>query len=140
MLMIGRLVRLLAIMALLHWVSGNAPVLHAQTILGGAQLENACQAYADKAVKYAKEWEQLLCQKKLGVAPQIFDTDREFHYKRCKNSVGDVHHGRPQGMEKELIPCRGTSGGVVTTPQRRSGRRWSRRAGIFRRPRQETRR
>lgn len=107
---IGRFIRLLALLVIVGWVSGNAPDLIAQTALSGADLENACQVYADKAVKLANEWEQLQCQKKLNVAPQLFTTDRNYQYGRCKNSVGTTIAADLQSMEDELKPCRGASG------------------------------
>jgi hypothetical protein len=111
-------IRLLAIIALLAWISGMVPESYAQTVLSGAALENGCQAYADKAVNYAKEWERLQCQKKLNVAPQIFDTDRTYHYNRCMRSVGTTIAADLESMEKELIPCRGISGRPDTPPDK----------------------
>jgi hypothetical protein len=96
----------LAIIGLGPWNCAN---LSAQRVLSGAELESGCQTYADKAVKLAKEWADLQCQKKLNVSPQIFDTDREYHYKRCKNSVGTSIAADLQLMENELKPCRGIS-------------------------------
>ena len=64
----GKFISLLAFWAVIGWSFGNATNLYAVTPLGGAALENGCQAYADKAVSYAKEWEQFQCQKKLSVA------------------------------------------------------------------------
>lgn len=107
---IGKFIRPLALLAIVGWGSGCAHRLFAQTALGGAELENACQVYADKAVKLAIEWEQLQCQKKLNVAPQLFTTDRNYHYSRCKNSVGTTIAADLQSMENELKPCRGASG------------------------------
>jgi hypothetical protein len=73
-------------------------------------LENGCQSYADKAVKLAAEWEQLLCQKKLNVSPQLFATDRNYQYNRCRNSVGTTIASDLESMENELKPCRAISG------------------------------
>jgi hypothetical protein len=116
MLTSRRRIRLLAIMAVMGWISGNGPALHAQKALGGSELESACQTYADKAIKLAKEWEQLLCQKKLNVSPQLFDTDRNYHYLRCKNSVGTTITADLQSMENDLLPCRGVSSRPATQP------------------------
>jgi hypothetical protein len=113
---LGERFRPLAIFALIGWISGQGSWLRCQTILSGAELENACQQYADKAVKYAKEWELLQCQKKLSVSPQLMDTDRNYHLTRCRNSVGTTISADLQSMEKDLIPCRGNSGGLVTPP------------------------
>lgn len=116
MLTSKKLIRLLIITAIFGGFSGYRPALHAQRALGGAELDSACQAYADKAVKLAKEWEQLQCQKKLNVSPQLFDTDRDWHYKRCLGSAGTGITANLQSMEKELVPCRGVSGGQVSQP------------------------
>lgn len=106
----------MAFLVLMGWISGQTSP--AQTALGGAQLESACQAYADKAVKNAQEWEQLQCQKKLNVSPQMFDTDRNYHYNRCKNSVGTSIASDLKAMEDQLAPCRGISGGTQQVPSR----------------------
>jgi hypothetical protein len=88
----------------------NGRVLLAQKILSGSELENGCQAYADKAVKLAKEWEELQCQKKLNNSPQLFDTDRTWQYNRCRNSVGTTIASDLQSMENDIKPCRAMSG------------------------------
>jgi hypothetical protein len=113
---IGKFIRFLAFLAIVGWGFGNATDLFAQAALGGAALENGCQAYANKAVKYANEWEQLQCQKKLNVAPQLFTTEKNYHYNRCKNSVGTTIAADLQSMENELKPCRGVSGRPVNPP------------------------
>jgi hypothetical protein len=105
----GRLIQLFVCLAIIGLGPWNCADLWAQRVLSGAELENGCQTYADKAVKLANEWENLQCQKKLNVSPQIFDTDREYHYKRCKNSVGTSIASDLQLMENELKPCRGIS-------------------------------
>jgi hypothetical protein len=96
-----------AIFGLGHW-SGTPLV--AQRILSGGELENGCQAYADKAVKIAKEWEERQCQKKLDYSPQLMDTDRAWHYNRCRNSVGTSIDANLKSMEDDLKKCPGTSG------------------------------
>lgn len=105
----GKFILLLVLLAIVGWVSGNAPALFAQTALSGAELEDACQVYADKAVKYGKEWEQLQCPKKLNVGMQLFSTDRNYLYNRCKNSVGTTIAADLQSMETELKKCIGAS-------------------------------
>ncbi len=88
----------------------NSADLFAQRILSGAELENACQTYADKAVKIAKEWQDRQCQKKLDYAPQLMDTDKAWHYGRCKNSVGTSIDANIKLMEDDLKKCPGGSG------------------------------
>jgi hypothetical protein len=99
-------------------ISGLTQSLPAQTALSGSALESACQVYADKAVNYAKEWEQLQCQKKLNVSPQIFDADRTYQYNRCKNSVGTSIASDLKLMENELAPCRAIAGRPGNPPGR----------------------
>jgi hypothetical protein len=114
----GKFIRLLVLLAIVGWVPGNAPALFTQTALSGAELENACQVYADKAVKYGKEWEQLQCQKKLNVAKQLFTTDRNYYYTRCKNSVGTTMAADLESMENDLKLCRGVSGIPGNPPEK----------------------
>jgi hypothetical protein len=47
-----------------YWthIVGRADML-AQRALGGAELENGCQRYTDKAVKHAQAWEKWQCRK-----------------------------------------------------------------------------
>jgi hypothetical protein len=106
----GKFIQLLAVLAIVGLVTGNRADLYAQRALGGAELETGCQAYAVKAVKLATEWERLQCQKKLNVSPQLFDTDRNYHYNRCKNSVGTSIASDLQSMENDLKSCRGVAG------------------------------
>jgi hypothetical protein len=107
--MTGKIARFIAF-SLLVVISGITRNVSAQTALSGAELESACQTYADKAVANAKQWEQLQCQKKLNVAPQIFNADRTYQYNRCKNSVGTSIASDLKLMETELAPCIGISG------------------------------
>ena len=113
---IGKFIRLLAFLAIVGWGLGNATDLFAVTPLSGAELENGCQAYADKAVKYANEWEQFQCQKKLNVAPQLCTTDRNYHYNRCKNTVGTAIAADLQVLEKWLESCGVPTGGPGNPP------------------------
>jgi hypothetical protein len=117
MRVIGKIVWFM-IFPVLIGIFGLIRSLPAQTALSGAALESACQSYADKAVQCAKEWEQLQCQKKLNVSPQIFDADRTYQYNRCKNSVGTSITSDLKLMENELAPCRGISGKPGTLPGR----------------------
>jgi hypothetical protein len=105
-------------LSVLVGISGIVRNLSAQTALSGAGLESACQSYADKAVAYAKEWEQLQCQKKLNVAPQIFNADRTYQINRCRNSVGTSIASDIKLMETELAPCIGMSGKPGNPPGR----------------------
>ncbi|GEM_PF-3519464 len=84
--------------------------LFAQRALSGAELENSCQTYADKAVKYAKEWETRQCSKKLDYYPQLMDTDRTWHYNRCIGSAGSGINTNLKLMEDDLKKCPGDSG------------------------------
>ena len=105
-----------AFLAIVGWGFGNATELFAVTPLGGAELENGCQAYADKAVKYANEWEQFQCQKKLNVAPQLCTTDRKYHYSRCKDTVGTTITADLQAMENWMESCGGLAGRPENPP------------------------
>jgi hypothetical protein len=97
----------LSVIALGPW---NRAEVFAQRVLGGAELENGCQTYADKAVKMANEWEQRQCKQKLNYAPQLMDTDRTWHYNRCKASVGTSIDANLKLMEDDLKKCPGNSG------------------------------
>ena len=104
-----KFVQVFACLAVVGFATSYRTDLFAQKILSGAELENACQAYADKAVKMAKEWEDLQCGKKLGYFPQFMDTDRTWHYNRCKNSVGTSIDANLKSMEDDLKKCPGNS-------------------------------
>jgi hypothetical protein len=107
---IGKTVQFLEFLILIGSICGPGKSL-AQRVLSGAELENSCQAYADKAVQNSKEWEQLQCQRKLNESNQIFDTDRTYQYNRCIRSVGTSIASDLKYMEDELRKCRGISGG-----------------------------
>jgi hypothetical protein len=107
---IGGFVQFFMCLAIVGFGPWNRTNLFAQRILGGAELENACQTYADKAVKLAKQWEERECNKKLGLAqPQLMDTDRTWHYNRCKGSVGTGIDANLKSMEDDLRKCPGGS-------------------------------
>ncbi len=88
--------------------------LFAQRALSGAELENGCQRYADKAVKYAQEWEKGQCGKKLDYYPQLMDTDRTWHYNRCIGSAGTGIDTNLKLMEDDLKKCPGVTTGNNT--------------------------
>jgi hypothetical protein len=100
------------------WVLGGFSNSFAGNALGGAALENGCRVYSEKAVKNAKEWKERDCGKKLNLGVQLMDTDYNFHYNRCKNSVGTTIDADLQEQDKYLKQCRGVTGGtgVVTPP------------------------
>jgi hypothetical protein len=104
-----RNIQFLVCLAVIGICSAAGASLFAQRILSGAELEKGCQAYADKAVKMAKEWEDRQCGKKLGLFPQLMDTDRIWHYTRCKNSVGTSIDENLKLMEDDLKKCPGGS-------------------------------
>jgi hypothetical protein len=106
----GRLIQLLVCLAIVGLGSWNRTDIFAQRILGGAELENACQTYADKAAKIAKEWDARDCGKKLDYFPQLMDTDRTWHINRCKGSVGTSIDANLKLMEDDLKKCPGSSG------------------------------
>lgn len=91
--------------------------LSAGNPLGGAALENGCRAYADKAVKNAREWKQLDCGRKMNLGVQLMDTDPNFHYNRCKNSIGTTIDADLQLQEEHLKKCRGIAGAGGTQTQ-----------------------
>ncbi len=107
---IGRMVQLFVCLLIIGLGPWNRANLFAQRALGGAELESACQAYADKAVKIAKEWEERQCKQKLDLAPQLMDTDRTWHYNRCKGSVGTGIDSNLKMMQDDLKKCPGDSG------------------------------
>jgi hypothetical protein len=113
---IGKIIRIITLTVIAGLVFGNNTILFAVTPLGGAELENGCQVYADKASKYATEWEQLQCQKKLNIAPQIFTSEGKYHYNRCKNTIGTAIASDIKSMEDFLVSCRGPVGTTGTTP------------------------
>jgi len=57
-----------------------------------------------------KEREQLQCQKKLNIVPQIFTSEGNYHYNRCNNIVGTAIAADLQAMEDFLLSCRGPVG------------------------------
>lgn len=113
---VGMFMRFLAFLTMIAWGCGNATDLFAQTILSGAALEKGCGSYADRAVQNATEWEQFQCQKKLNVSPQLFDTDRTYHLKRCFGSAGTAIASDLQSMENDLKMCRGLASNPSARP------------------------
>ena len=106
----GKFIQLFVCFAFIGFGPWIKTDLFAQRTLGGAELENGCQTYADKAIKMAKEWERLDCGKKLGLYPQIMDTERDWQYKRCIRGVGTTIEPDLKSMEDNLKQCPGFSG------------------------------
>jgi hypothetical protein len=106
----GRMIKIFSCLAIAGLILLTGTNLFAQRALSGAELENACQTYADKAVKYAKEWETRQCSKKLDYYPQLMDTDRIWHYNRCIGSAGSGINTNLKLMEDDLKKCPGDSG------------------------------
>jgi hypothetical protein len=105
----GKCIQLFACLAIIGfgpWIKAD---LFAQKVLSGAELENGCQVYADKAVKMAKEWEQRQCGKKLDLYPQIMDTERDWQYKRCIRGIGTTLGPDLKSLEDYLKQCPGGS-------------------------------
>jgi hypothetical protein len=108
-----------------HWacvlaVAGGlvfVPDLFAANPLGGAALETGCRAYADKAVKNAQEWKRLDCGKKLNLGVQLMDTDFNFHFNRCRNSIGTTIDTDLKFQEEHLKKCPGFAAGGGTQTQ-----------------------
>jgi len=107
---IGKFIQLFVCLAIIGFGPWIKTDLFAQRILGGAELENGCHTYADKAVKLAKEWERLQCAKKLDLYPQIMDTERDWQYRRCIRGVGSTIAADLKMMEDNLKQCPGFSG------------------------------
>jgi hypothetical protein len=109
----GKFIQLFVCFAIIGFGPWIKTELFAQRTLGGAELENGCQTYADKAVKMANEWERLECGKKLDLFPQIMDTERDWQYKRCIRGVGTTIASDLKSMEDNLKQCPGFSGRAV---------------------------
>jgi hypothetical protein len=107
---VGRFIQICVCLSVIGLGPWNRAELFAQRILGGAELENGCQLFADKAVKMAKEWERRDCGKKLSYFPQLMDTDKTWHYKRCIGSVGTSIDANLKLMEDDLKKCPGDPG------------------------------
>jgi hypothetical protein len=104
-----RLTQILTYFTIIGLIIFNATSVFAQRALSGAELNNACQVYAEKAVKISKQWEGRECGKKLSYFPQLMDTDQTWHLNRCLGSVGTSIDANLKLMEDDLKKCPGAS-------------------------------